>query len=250
MLFTNIFYYSSILPSTILFISLNKASNDLALTNITSSQFNSTNPLTRIIILLIKNMKKKSTKRNIFEWALLIGVPLVIYLAGWHTEVIGTIQRLVLSTGVIQPKILPASEQQQADYNFVLKSFDEEFTSLENFKGKTIIINFWASWCPPCIAEMPALQNLYGKVGRSKVEFIMINLDDDIQKAKDFLASKKYTFPNYRIAGSFPTIYQSSTIPTTFVISPEGKIVVKVKGMADYNNDDFIDELLKLSAAN
>ena len=130
------------------------------------------------------------------------------------------------------------------------KSFDEEFTSLENFKGKTIIINFWASWCPPCIAEMPALQNLYGKVDRSKVEFIMINLDDDIQKAKDFLASKKYTFPNYRIAGSFPTIYQSSTIPTTFVISPEGKIVVKVKGMADYNNDDFIDELLKLSAAN
>lgn len=194
-------------------------------------------------------MKIKTTKRNIIEWALLIGIPLIIYIAGWHTEVIGTIQRLILSTGVIQPAILPESEQQKADYNFTLKSFNDEFVYLENLEGKTIFINFWASWCPPCLAEMPAIQKLYDKIDTSQVIFVMINIDDDIQKAKTFLVSKKYTFPNYRLAGTIPSVYQSSTIPTTFVISPQGKIVFKVKGMADYDNYDFIDELQKLSVS-
>lgn len=191
-------------------------------------------------------MKTKSTKRNIIEWALIIGIPLIIYLTGWHTEVLGTIQRVVLSTGVIQPDFIPENEQPEADYNLLLKSFDGEFISLDNYRGKTIFINFWASWCPPCVAEMPSIQDLYKSVDTSKVKVVLINLDDDIEKGKSFLESKNFTMPNYRLAGHVPMVYQSSTIPTTFVVSPSGKVVLKTKGMADYNSESFINKLNNL----
>lgn len=192
-------------------------------------------------------MKNKSTKRNIIEWSLLIGIPLVIYLAGWQTEVLGTIQRFVLSTGLMKPKFLPPAEQLQADYNMQLQSFDGKLVSLEDFRGKTIFINFWASWCPPCVAEMPAIEKLYNKVKSSEVIFFMINLDDEKAKADAFLTSKNCTLPNFRIAGAIPGVFQSSTIPTSFVISPQGKIVIKVTGMSDYDNSEFINSITKLS---
>lgn len=191
-------------------------------------------------------MKKKSLKRNIIEWALLIGIPVVIYLAGWHTEVLGTIQRLVLKTGVIQPDFIEESERQQAEYSMPLKSFGGEFVSLEQYRGKTIFLNFWASWCPPCVAEMPSIQSLYEMSDTSQIKVILINIDDDIKKAEDFLNRKEFTMPNYRLAGAFPSVYQSSTIPTTFIISPSGKIAAKITGMADYESDSFIDKLKNL----
>ena len=67
----------------------------------------------------------------------------------------------------------------------------------------------------------------------------MISLDDDPQKAAKFIKRKGYTFPVYTVLGNLPQAYASQSIPTTFVISPEGKIVVKHKGMAAYNTSKF-----------
>ena len=106
-------------------------------------------------------------------------------------------------------------------------------------------MNMWATWCPPCIAEMPDIHELYKDVASEDIVFVMLSLDDDPQKAKDFIAQKKYTFPVYFLNSPLPKVYSSNSIPTTYVISPEGKIVSKNYGMANYNNSSFKKFLLR-----
>jgi thiol-disulfide isomerase/thioredoxin len=196
----------------------------------------------------LRSKQKKSFKRNILEWGIIIFVMAFLYYTGLYSEVIGGIQRVVLLTGIMQPEInIPINEQQNADYNLNLIQFNNSELNLEDLKGKVIFLNFWASWCPPCRAEMPTIQSLYNKMKNKKdIIFIMVSLDNDAAKAKTFIKDKEFTFPVYFLNGYLPKIYDSGTIPSTYVISKEGKIVSKEVGMADYNTDKFINFLNNL----
>lgn len=108
-------------------------------------------------------------------------------------------------------------------------------------------MNLWATWCPPCVAEMPGIQQLYNKVDTSKVEFVMISLDENVEKARKFVHRKQYTFPVYQLEGNLPEVYRTASIPTTFVIAPDGRIVIREEGMAQYDDERFIEYLRKLS---
>ena len=132
-----------------------------------------------------------------------------------------------------------------ASYDFVLETKEGEKVRFDEFRGKTVFINFWATWCAPCIAEMPDIQGLYDKVG-DKVEFVMISVDAQPEKTWNFAENKGFTFPVYRRASLIPAVYEREVIPTTFVLSPDGKIVAERHGMAKYDSDDFREFLLAL----
>jgi thiol-disulfide isomerase/thioredoxin len=192
-------------------------------------------------------MKKKSLKRNIIEWAILICVPLLLYITGLHTEVIGKIQSLLLHTGLKNAEIeLTAENMPDAEYDLSLISLSGKKIAMEEFKGKLIFLNFWASWCPPCIAEMPSIENLYEEINNESVKFILISLDENAEDAIKFVDKKNIKTPVYFLNGPVPQMYRSSTIPTTFVISPKGKLVFKQIGMANYNGEKFKKALLNL----
>jgi len=192
--------------------------------------------------------KKKSAKRNIIEWLIILGTIAVLYFTGLYSAVIGKVQEGILLTGIMQPEInIPINEQQNADYNLNLIQFNNTELNLEDLKGKVIFLNFWASWCPPCRAEMPTIQSLYNKMkDRKDLVFVMVSLDNDSAKAKKFIKESSFSFPVYFLNGNFPKIYDSGTIPSTYVISKEGKIVAKEVGMADYNTDKFQNFLNQL----
>jgi len=192
-----------------------------------------------------KMKKKKSAKREIIEWVVFLGVIVILWATGLHTPVIGFIQGLVLKTGIIQPNI-EAENPENADYNLMLTDRQGNLKSLKDFEGKVIFMNIWATWCPPCIAEMPDIHDLYQEVKNEDIVFVMLSVDDDLQKAISFVDKKGFEFPVYQLAGPMPAAFESSAIPTTFVISPEGKIVVKRSGMAQYNNKKFREYLLEL----
>ncbi len=170
-----------------------------------------------------------------------------LYATGLHTEVIGGLQRILLWTGIITPETeLDASEIVSASYNLPLLTLDEETFRFSEFKGKTIFLNFWATWCPPCIAEMPNIQALYESIDDDNIVFVMVSLDEDKDKARAFLERKEFTMPVYFLNGRKPGVYDSSVVPTTYIISPEGKVVAKRMGMANYNTDTFKNFLLSL----
>jgi len=189
--------------------------------------------------------KKKSIKREIIEWGVFLAIMAFLFGTGLHTPVFGFLQGLVLKTGIIQPSI-EEEDVQLASYDFQLLDQDGKRVPFSEFKEEVVFINFWATWCPPCVAEMPDIQDLYNEMNEEGIKFVLISLDDEFQKAKRFVEKKDFNFPIYQLASPLPEVYESSSIPTTYVISPEGKIVVSKSGMAKYNTKKFKDYLRKL----
>ena len=197
-----------------------------------------------------KTKRKKSTKRTLIEYLIIALVFLILYLTGLHTEVIGFMQRGLLATGLITPKIEMTNQDDSqaditasttaipADFNLMLMDEDGQTILLEDFKGKPIFMNMWATWCPPCIAEMPNINKLYKEIG-SQVNFVMIALDDDFETAKAFNTRKGFDLPIYTLQSRRPPMYQSTTVPTTYVISADGQLMLTHKGMANYNTSKF-----------
>ncbi|WP_339793846.1 TlpA disulfide reductase family protein [uncultured Imperialibacter sp.] len=189
----------------------------------------------------------KKKKREIIEWAVILGVMATLYFTGLHTEVIGTLQRGILATGIMSPSEPESTlSLTESDYQFQLEDLEGKVSSFSDLKGKTVFINLWATWCPPCIAEMPEIQDLYDKVGSDKVVFVMISLDDERDKAIKFIQKKEYTFPVYTLVSGLPAVFHSQSIPTTFVIAPNGQVKVQQFGMASYDTEDFRNLLLSL----
>jgi len=173
-------------------------------------------------------MDKK--KRNaIIQYAAVAIVGVTLYATGLQTEVIAFAQRGLLATGIINPDVeevaqsvkkdeaLENSAFAKADYNLKLRDINGKVLSLEAFKGKAIFLNLWATWYPPCIAEMPSINKLHNQTGK-EVVFIMLSLDQDFEKAKAFVKRKEYRLPIYAPAVNLPAVFGSSTLPTTYVI--------------------------------
>ena len=185
-------------------------------------------------------------KREWIEWLVLIAVVAVLYFTGLGTVVMGSLQRVVLAPGLIKPEILSEREQVNTSFSFYLKDENGERRSFEEFKGKTVFLNVWATWCPPCIAEMPDIHSLYEEMKGDSVEFVMISRDADFSQAIEFVIKKGYDFPIYSAVSRLPPELSSRSIPSTFVISPEGYIVAKKIGMAKYNYEGFQNFLREL----
>ncbi|MDI3547334.1 MAG: hypothetical protein PWR10_986 [Halanaerobiales bacterium] len=117
--------------------------------------------------------------------------------------------------------------------DFTLKTLKGESVSLSNLKGKKVFLNFWASWCPPCRSEMPAIQKLYSN--HDDIAVLGINLREEKGTVAEFMMLNGYTFPvvldlNAEVA----TKYLVRGIPTTYILNKEGVIMAKHTGPLTY----------------
>ncbi len=114
---------------------------------------------------------------------------------------------------------------------FVLESFDGEKVSLSDFKGKTLLINFWASWCHPCKEEAPTLERVYTSLSGKKIEFIGINIMDDKRSAEKYIESFGEKFVNiYDPENRVHLDYGVGGVPETFFLNPDGIVTAKHRG--------------------
>ncbi len=137
-----------------------------------------------------------------------------------------------------------------SSYHWTLSDLNNQKINLDQFKNKVIIVNFWATWCPPCIAEMPSFQDLYDDY-KDKVVFLFIAQDDEI-KVRKFLLKKKHDIPVYFSNSPRPPEMNSNSLPTTYFINKEGQIVVNKTGAVDWNSNKvrkLLDELIKSSSS-
>ncbi|WP_262245592.1 TlpA family protein disulfide reductase [Parapedobacter soli] len=117
-----------------------------------------------------------------------------------------------------------------------------------NQEGKVVFINFWATWCPPCIAEMPSIDKLYQQYkDNDNIVFVMADVDSQYEKSKQFMIDRNLNLPVHVPAGDIPGHWLSSAIPTTVILDKRGEIAARHEGMADYSRPevaDFIDSLI------
>lgn len=112
--------------------------------------------------------------------------------------------------------------------------------NLADFKGKKVFVNLWASWCPPCKAEIPSIERLYSKVDKSKAAFIMLSLDNNFETAVKFSAKNKMLTPVYYPAENLPSLFNVEGIPATFIFDENGNLTNRIEGGDDYDTEKYL----------
>lgn len=165
----------------------------------------------------------------------------------------GALIKGLMKVGLFQPDIPAGSPKSTGVAQVTIP--DASFTDIDGktihisqLKGKVVFINFWATWCPPCIAEMPSINTLHIKYSDDDVVFILVDVDGKIDAASAFMHKRKFDLPVYVPAGEMPDQYFSGSMPTTVILDKSGNIALRHVGAADYSNPKvsaFIDILRK-----
>ena len=190
---------------------------------------------------------------KIFQAVKPLGLAIALIVILQTTGLISTVtyfsQWAILQTGLKNAEDKANADEEKFDYNFTIKDMNGKKINFEEFKGKVIFLNVWATWCGPCRAEMAGIQSLYSKMGKDKVTFIMLSLDKDADTPKiiDYIKVKGFTFNAYQPSGYLTKQLSVPSIPTTFVISRDGKIVSKEVGATNYDTSKFRKFLEQLS---
>lgn len=132
--------------------------------------------------------------------------------------------------------------------NFTIKNALGDNVSLSDYKGQIVILNFWASWCPPCVDEMPELQAVHDSLGEGKV-LLAINLTDGQREtrilADRFLEKNGYDMNVlYDTEGKAYTPFGITSIPQTFIIDREGMVIYGIAGATDKKTIDALVALV------
>lgn len=147
----------------------------------------------------------------------------------------------------------PATESTPDLYpapDFTVYDAEDTPVSLSDFAGKPVIVNFWASWCPPCKSEMPDFQDAFEEYG-DQIHFMMVNLTDGsqetVESASEYIKGQGYTFPVfYDTKMSAAMAYGTSSIPASYFVDANGNLAAYAVGMIDRAAlDAGIDMILK-----
>jgi len=185
--------------------------------------------------------------KTILPVIIIVGLLKVTGLMG---EITYVAQSTALKAGVLNVNFSEPEADTKFDYAFTLKDLKGNKFAFDQYKGKVVFINLWATWCGPCKAEMPGIQKLYSKMKDDSVTFIMLSLDKDqaLPKVEAYVQKNQYTFPVFMPSGYLAEQLQVPSIPTTFIISKEGKIVLKEVGVRDYDTKKMLEFLRKEAA--
>jgi thiol-disulfide isomerase/thioredoxin len=122
---------------------------------------------------------------------------------------------------------------------FMIQDINGNNINLQNFKGKKIFVNFWATWCSPCRSEMPSIEQLAQSVDTSKVAFVMISLDNTFDRAIKYKQMQKLNLPIYYPGENLPPLFNVRSIPTTFIFNEKGKLTHRIDGSDNYNTAKY-----------
>lgn len=188
---------------------------------------------------LLDNQKVIKMVRLLRPWLTFVVIFVILKYTGVLSNMSVYTSTALMKTGVLDASPDAPASEEQFNYNFTIKDLQGNTVDFNQFKGKTIFLNLWATWCGPCRAEMPSIQSLYEKVNKDKVAFVILDWFEDAKKTSKYIESKKFTFPVYLVNSDVPEQLNVSSIPTTLVISPSGKIATKKTGTTNYDTEKF-----------
>jgi len=132
-------------------------------------------------------------------------------------------------------------------YNWNLKGLNTESINFKELENKVLFVNFWATWCPPCRAEMPMIQKLYNDY-KDKVAFVFVT-NEDWNTVSTFFNKNGYDLPVYNSTSTPPQKFtETNSIPASYLIDKKGAILISKVGAANWNSSkvrNLLDELIE-----
>ena len=194
---------------------------------------------------LVSNYFKKKKPLSIFFDALFVVLLVLLLIPATRKETAAFFIKLTS---------FPAStldEDKQFRVNattnqWQLYDLNGNVTSFEALSEKPVFLNIWATWCPPCIAELPSIEELHQTFGES-VSFILVS-NEDPDLIKSFAEKHNYDALPFYYSNTVPSDFSSSSIPTTFIIDQSGLVLVNKKGAARWNSsktEKLLEQLIK-----
>tara|TARA_B100001013_G_C24572255_1_gene427060 strand:- start:209 stop:790 length:582 start_codon:yes stop_codon:yes gene_type:complete len=142
----------------------------------------------------------------------------------------------------------PAVEGRLAP-QFSVKDRSGQLHSLNDFRGKVVLVNFWATWCPPCIEEMPSMDSLQKTLDQEKFSIIAISVDDSWDSVDTFIKSSDLDLNIYSdFEGKVAKLYGTHKVPETYILNKEGIVVRKILGEIDWTSPKVLSYLKELGA--
>jgi len=139
--------------------------------------------------------------------------------------------------------------EKEAGFNVSFQAVDKSTINTKDLIGKVVFINFWATWCPPCIEEMPSIQALYNQFkDNPDIVFLLVDVDADLKGAERFMRKHKLDMPLYIPNSNLPTSFLEGAIPTTVILDKRGNIDVRLEGGRDYRAPQMVQAIESLLA--
>ncbi|MCI0352605.1 MAG: TlpA family protein disulfide reductase [Acidobacteriales bacterium] len=133
--------------------------------------------------------------------------------------------------------------------DFTFKDQSGKEHSLSQLRGKVVLVNFWATWCPPCLDEMPSMQLLQRRMDNKPFVMLALSVDSSWEPVNQFMKQNELTLPVYAdFDKRISTLYGTHVFPETYILDKKGKVAYKVVGPKDWTSSEvlkFLDVLLK-----
>lgn len=143
------------------------------------------------------------------------------------------------------PSAEPHAGEPVPNFDFTLEG---RSTNLEALRGRVVVLNFWASWCPPCVEEMPSLERLHRQLGPRGLVVLGVSVDEDPVAYENFIRSSGVTFPNVRDPEKrIAALYGTFKYPETYIIDRQGRLVRKIIGPQRWDDPQVMDLLKGLA---
>jgi len=148
-----------------------------------------------------------------------------------------------------QPQLLQSVPDRPPAPDFSLVDMDGVKHTLSDYRGRVVVVNFWATWCPPCREEMPSMERAWQKLRHEDIVMLAVNVGEDEDSIFEFTASYPVEFPllldqESVVIGNWPV----RGLPTTFIIDPQGKIVYRAIGGRDWSAPGVLQKIRALKS--
>ena len=141
-------------------------------------------------------------------------------------------------SGTLQPRVVKAGDKAP---DFKITTDDGRTVTRANFGGKVLVLNFWASWCAPCVSEAPSLEAFERQMGPQGVVVLGVSIDTNEKRYRQFLERFRITFPTARDPeANLSASYGTFLIPETYVIDSTGRVRLKIISDQNWMDPDFV----------
>ena len=180
-------------------------------------------------ISIIDMQEKKIDYRPAILIFLMITGLLVLLLLNRNRSYNKSVKQVPIEVG------LPAPD-------FTFPGINGKMVSLSDYRGKVVLVNIWAIWCPPCVDEMPSMEKLYQKFKGENFEILAVSIDSlGLKAVTPFMKKHKLTFPALiDSAGTIRISYRTTGVPESFIIDKDGILVKKIIGPRDWAHPDIL----------